>query len=173
MNGVDDFAGLGFAEGAVIGASTFKVTEDGWLRGLFYPQIWRPGVNVAECMADFRPFPILPYYAVNPPPEPPKPRPPHSMEDCKHGFYGFLEGSNDYHSNGAVYGVIEGWGESMHGPRGFRCMKAEILGLHVTTKVSLELAAKLLANYPGVPWFDSFEAMVAAIPPQGFDVGED
>lgn len=170
MNGQDDFSGLGFAEGVVIGARTFKVTDDGWLRGLFYNQIWRPGVNVAECMSHYRTFPIYSaQFMKNLPPE--EPRGPHSMEDCKHGFYGYLEGSNDYQRHGPVYGVIEGWGESMHGPRGFRVMKAQILGLHVTTGVALELAAKVAGNYPGIPWFESFEDLVAAIPPQGFDLG--
>lgn len=170
MQGHDDFSGLGFAEGVVIGARTFKVTDDGWLTGLFYKQRWLPGVNVAECMAHVRAFPIYSTVAFTPPPVQ-EPRGPHSMEDCKHGFYGYLEASNDYHRHGPVFGVIEGWGESMQGPRGFRVMKAQILGLHVTTGLGLEVAAKLAAHYPGVPWFESFEDMVAAIPPQGFDLG--
>jgi hypothetical protein len=50
-------------------------------------------------------------------------------------------------------------------------MKAQILGLHVTTGLGLEVAAKLAANYPGIPWFESFEELVGKIPPQGFDLG--
>lgn len=169
-----DFNSLGFAEGVVIGARTFKVDEDGWLTGLFYKQQrWLPGVNVAECLAHTGYVHIRWSGSTGTVQEPPEPRGPHSLEDCRHGFYGYLDGSNDYHRHGPVYGVIEGWGESMHGPRGFRCMKAQILGLHVTDEVSPGVAALLSRNYPGVPWFTSFEELVAVFPPQGFDLGED
>lgn len=35
--------------GEIYGARTFKVTEDGFLAGVTYQKIWKPGVNEAEC----------------------------------------------------------------------------------------------------------------------------
>lgn len=55
----------------------------------------------------------------------------HNMAECSCGFYGFYDGSNDYKSDGTVSAVVEGYGETVIGTRGFRSMKAKIVALHI------------------------------------------
>lgn len=175
MNPVDEFDSKGFSITPVVGARTFKVDENGWLTGPIYrEQRWVDGENVATCLRHRTPWPT-PYFTIGPdgrlarfePPVPKEP-PPHPLTECRHGFYAYVEGSNDYHNHGEIFGVIQGYGEVMVGVRGFRCMKARILALHVKSSVGLERAALIAGHYPRVPWFDSFEAMVGVFPP---DIG--
>jgi hypothetical protein len=172
MNPADEFDSKGFSITPVVGARTFKVDEDGWLTGPIYrKQRWVDGENVATCQKHHNPWPML--YYINGKmqqfvaPDPPEPAP-HPLTTCRHGFYAYVAGSNDYHNHGEIFGVIQGYGEVMIGLRGFRCMKARIVALHVKSSVGLERAALIAAHYPRVPWFDSFEAMVGAFPP---DIG--
>lgn len=55
--------------------------------------------------------------------------PDHQFADCTCGFYAYLNGVNDYISAGRVIGVVEGYGETLIGRRGFRSNKARILAL--------------------------------------------
>lgn len=87
------------------------------------------------------------------------------LEDCKHGFYGYYDGSNDYYQHGRVMGVIEGYGETIVGTRGFRCMKARIVAIRIPKHVPDRLRTLVLRNYQGIPVFDSFKRMVAEFPP--------
>lgn len=174
MNTLEEqFDSLGFAPGVVTGARTFRVDEGGWLTGVIHKTRWVSGENKAECRAHIQPWPIMYWTPSNPNPRPlfeePEPKEPHGMLECRHGFHGYYEGSNDYRTQGEIYGVIEGYGEVVIGTRGFRAMKARIVALHVKSSVGLEKAALIAAHYPGVPWFDSFEDMVAAFPPDGSD----
>jgi hypothetical protein len=92
-------------------------------------------------------------------------KPPHGIDECHHGFYGYYEGSNDYYRPGRVSGVIEGFGQAVVGTRGFRCMKARIVALHIPADVPAEVAALVQAKYPAAAIFDTFERMVAEYPP--------
>lgn len=89
----------------------------------------------------------------------------HSLDDCSCGFYAYYEGSNDYYREGMVMAIVKGTGELILGTRGFRAEKAEIVALHIPNAV--EDASAIVANYPSVPLFSSFEAMVAEFPPTG------
>lgn len=46
---LSEFSGYGFAAGDVRGTRAWKVDRLGRLTGCTYPQIWRPGENLAEC----------------------------------------------------------------------------------------------------------------------------
>lgn len=95
-------------------------------------------------------------------PEPPA----HTMADCQCGFYGYFDGSDDYHDNGTVSAVVEAYGETIIGTRGFRAMKAKIVALHINDKdLSPAFMRKIRNNYDGIAFFDSFESMVAEFPP--------
>lgn len=87
------------------------------------------------------------------------------LENCGHGFYGYYDGSNDYYQHGRVMGVIEGYGETIVGTRGFRCMKARIVALRIPKHVPDRLRTLVLRNYQGTPAFDSFKRMVGEFPP--------
>jgi hypothetical protein len=61
-----------------------------------------------------------------------------------------------------VAAVIEGYGETLIGTRGFRCMKARIVALQPTDARGLEACFN---NYPDIPLFDDFAGMLAEFPP--------
>jgi hypothetical protein len=94
-----------------------------------------------------------------------------TLADCSHGFYGYYDGSNDYYKQGYVMGVVEGYGETVIGTRGFRCMKARIVAIRIPKHVPDRLRAMILRNYPDVPVFDTFKAMVAEFPADDAGVG--
>lgn len=185
-----EFAGFALAIGVVRGARSFEVDKLGRLTGIHYPQVWVPGENVAECrkraevewVADayarllggarfnfsmpsldpmnFQPAkPAKPVEVTKPEPEP------HSMGNCKCGFYGYYDGSDDYGTSANVSGVVEGYGETLIGTRGFRASKARIVALNISREVPEVLAAKIRRNYSSVSFFDRFRDMVAEFPP--------
>jgi hypothetical protein len=94
-----------------------------------------------------------------------------SLSDCSHGFYGYYDGSNDYYKAGMVMGVIEGYGETVIGTRGFRCMKARIVAIRIPKHVPDRLRKLVIRNYPDLPVFDTFKAMVAEFPPDDAGAG--
>lgn len=187
---MDEFSGIdqmiepqiaeaGFAVGVVRGARSSNIDRLGRLTGINYAQVWRPGENEAECrrrdMDDMFGVHLqraLSYYIAAPGAQPaptPKPAPPahepHAMRDCKHGFYAYYDGSDDYHEAGRVSAVVEGYGETVIGTRGFRSMKARIVAIHIPDDVPAYLARMVARNYPEVARFESFDQMVSAFPP--------
>lgn len=95
----------------------------------------------------------------------PRPEPPHTMADCKCGFYGYYDGSDDYGGDSRISAVIEGYGETVIGTRGFRCSKARIVALCIPESFGPALARKVRRNYAGLPVFDTFAAMEREYPP--------
>jgi len=157
-----------FAAGVVTGTRSFDVDKLGRLVGVAFATVWMPGENVARCMQ--RPDPMAYLMGREPGPLREAQRPAHSLAECPHGFYGYYEGSNDYYESGRVMGVVEAYGETVIGTRGFRASKARIVALHVPSDVSVGTRRLLARNYPELPVFDSFAAMVAEFPPD--DGGE-
>lgn len=168
---VGEFGGFGFAAGTVRGARAWNIDKLGRLIGITYAQVWTPGENQAVCRRMDRSagmFTIT--YAlgggtghttlptVTEPPD-------HDMSDCGHGFYGYYEGSNDYGREHTVSGVVEAYGETIIGTRGFRAMKARILAITFGEEVTPAQRALVTRNYPEVTVFDTFPEMVAAFPP--------
>jgi len=153
-----------FAAGVVTGTRSFGVDNLGRLLGVAYATVWTPGENVAKCM-ERESFDRFFYGSPAQVELREAQRPPHSMTVCAHGFYGYYEGSNDYYEAGRVMGVVEGYGETVIGSRGFRAAKARIVALHIPADVSVPRRRLLARNYPELPTFDSFDAMVAEFPP--------
>ena len=55
-----DFEGTDFAIGQLRGTRSFKIDDYGRLTGVYYTQVWKPGVNEAECKAvNSSIFPVL------------------------------------------------------------------------------------------------------------------
>lgn len=181
MSNGSQFSGVGFAPGVVTGARSFDVDQMGRLTGIHYKQVWNPTENVATCRKQENSTSVfvnsfvrysfveeLYYGKSKPKPKPVAAEPEqHTMAGCACGFYGYYDGSDDYHGKGRVSGVIEGYGETLIGTRGFRCMRAKILALSINSKVDERLAGLLHRNYRGIPIFDSFKAMVAEFPTDG------
>lgn len=92
----------------------------------------------------------------------------HEFASCGCGFYGYYEGSDDYHDARRVSAVVEAYGEAVIGTRGFRAMKARILALTIREGLdglTAAMARKVTTNYPDVAVFDSFDSMVSEFPP--------
>ncbi len=184
---MSDFDGVGLVAGVVRGARSFNVDRLGRLTGIHYQQIWTPGENTAECRATpadqlisisfdalldqmtfaldshGRPYAITP---AKPKQEAPKGSPPgHEFEKCKCGFYGYYDGSDDYHEKGTISAVIEGYGETIIGSRGFRSMRARIVAIRIPKAIPIYWARLVERNYPEIPRFASFRSMVEEFPP--------
>lgn len=187
---MDEFSGIdvmiepaleevGFAVGVVRGVRSFNVDKIGRLTGVTYKQIWKPGENEAICrrsqtddiwqMVNMQlsfSFDTRTGRANRASvPAPVDPAKPHPMHDCKHGFYAYYDGSNDYGDPDRVTAVIEGYGETVIGSRGFRSMKARIVALHIPETVKPHVARMVARNYPDLPILESFERMVSEFPP--------
>jgi hypothetical protein len=174
-----------FAAGSVTGTRWWDLATTGnrvQLNGAAYNSTrrrWLPGENVAQCM-----FPGL-----------------HASRGCTVpcecgcgcGFWAYwLMDATDYGLSfpRPVLGVIEGYGTTTIGERGFRCARARITGLHlplVTSRIPLagpggrmpgrreitdtrhlarmSLLRLLLGKTYGVPVYTSPEALFAAHPP--------
>ena len=160
-----DFEGKQFALGVATGTRSFDVDKLGRLRGVAYSAVWRPGENQAECMERHYEMAMFgvstaPAFSLRK-----SDKPEHSIAECNHGFYGYYEGSNDYYEAGRIMGVIEAYGEAVIGTRGFRASKARIVALHIPDDVSAPLRKLIARNYPDVPRFDTFDAMVTMFKP--------
>lgn len=170
-----EFGAPEFSIEPVKGARAFDVDKYGRLRGVTYEQVWTPGENLAECRQDslsagLRSLSITlyghtgGYVPFSTETQQRSTRDPHSLVGCKHGFYGYYDGSNDYYRPDRVSGVIEGYGEVVVGTRGFRATKARIIALHIPADVPYGMRQRVQRNYRDIPCFDTFEAMVAEHP---------
>lgn len=178
MTIIDEFSGrdriiapvmeeAGFAVGVLRGTRSFLVDKYGRLTGVTYQQVWTPGENIANCRRndtyDALTFAIWAHGSQMVRSSRPEPEP-HPLRDCRHGFYGYYDGSDDYHKEGMISGVVEGFGECVVGTRGFRSMKARIVALHIPDDVPAHVRRMIARNYKDTPILDSFEQMVAEFP---------
>lgn len=154
------------APGVVRGSRSFRVAGAGQLTGVSFQYVWRSGENDAKCLA--LAFSLTRYSGKD---DVLDGHGEHDMTTCKHGFYGYYDGSDDFHHIGMVSGVIEGYGETVIGSRGFRCMKARIVALHVPPEVPAGETQLIRERYSDAVFFDSFGAMINAFPPDA--PGED
>ena len=163
--------GPDLAIGGVRGARSFRINEAGMLTGVVFRTVWGAGENQAECKlrADHLMYAGYLYQMRLRGMEPADPNTAHPLTACQHGFYAYYDGSNDYYQAGFVSAVVEGYGETVIGTRGFRCMKARIVALHFPDEVGEDVRRRVVANYPGAPVFDTFERMVTEVPPDAGD----
>lgn len=186
---MSEFGAPEFSIEPVKGARAFDVDKLGRLRGVSYDSVWTPGENEAACwkseagaltfggisLNQFIPsayftgsggYSAPQRWVVGASSSEASVKPPesHSLVGCKCGFYGYYDGSNDYHQSDRVSAVVEGYGEVVIGTRGFRATKARIVALTIPDTVAVPLAMRVRHNYREIPIFDSFEAMVTAVP---------
>ena len=137
------------------------VRVEGLLTGVF-GGVWRRGENVAVCGGGQGPPPC--HHDLVPAP------------GCGCGFWAYwalrYAWRCDYYWRGEVIGVIQGYGRTRIGTRGYRCGKARILGLHVRPAgpdcqqrgPRHHDVAEVLGSYYGVPCYRSLAEMLAAHP---------
>lgn len=118
------------------GLRSFRFEKPDTLTGIAYRLPWEPGENVAVCghsedaqsyIRSGNPFvalqrPMRRWTGMGYDAE-------HSLMDCTHGFYSLLAPGHHVSSPGYVDGMVEGWGQVVAGPDGFRCQKAKIVAL--------------------------------------------
>ena len=136
------------APGSVFGVRWWSLRDDGMLGGVM--AAWQPGPNTATCLAPassrrsttlaFRHWAAGSGPAVMPDDlmhgeSEPLPECSVPNEDCTCGFYAFWnpDEQSQVSVRFPVLGVIEGFGRTLIGDRGFRCEKARIVALHVPT----------------------------------------
>ncbi|MEE6273489.1 hypothetical protein V2J56_09035 [Georgenia sp. MJ206] len=153
-----------FALGTVRGLRSFTIGESGSLHGVTYPQEWEVGENAARCpLARLDPrapspfvlhaHPMLAWGAsanfmylqyarggvhalfdersVEGLPATPAD---HDMSKCACGFYAYFDDTNEYGATDRAAAVVEGYGQTIIGTKGFRSAKARILALVLPTE---------------------------------------
>lgn len=145
---MSDFSDRPFVAGSLIGVRAFDVDGLGRLVGPTYPQVFKPGENVAGCFVGSaftkrshsfeaaldrlngkKATPVSPAPA----------RPQHQVGNvnCGCGFYAYFDGSNTYGQHDRVTAVVEGYGVCTVGDRGFRAEKARLVALVDPARPSL------------------------------------
>lgn len=186
MDSPRDFGGFAFTMGSLVGHRIWEArAQDGTLTGVTFRIPWTTGVNVALCHrpgCQCNDCQRIVYFQ-NPLPPPGNPSDELHMMEHKSGcgFYAYFDGFNNSFDtmlcNGKrgprIDGVIEGFGKTVVGPRGFRCEKAKILALHIPSKQPLltwtlhdlgVVHERVRARYPDVPIYDSYDEMTTLHP---------
>lgn len=194
---MSDFKGedYDFAAGSVQGMRSWGMDSLGRLHGITHKLVWRPGENVAACQKQRRiPCPKVAelagrkersrrvrgyehdYYSwqvggttcglrgcadgTHPAPSE------HAFDaNCECGFWAYDEHS--FQSHGDVSGVIEGYGKTTIGTRGFRCEKARVIALcrewgDANKLLSLSAWLRLQQLYPDAKFYEDADEMVSA-----------
>lgn len=187
-----DFSGAEFdyAPGSIHGLRSWRMDAFGRLTGVTHKRIWTPGENTATCEAPPR-RELCPKaslgevqmweenkYALMWRTTPPRPKPCGKDLSCKDGYHtsvpshdfdpgcscGFWAYFEDgFAEHGEVVGVIEGYGRTTIGTRGFRAEKARIVAFS-TKGLTLTKTARLAALYPDAAHYANKAALVAAFP---------
>jgi len=154
--------GLDEVDGTVRGLRSFFPRRPQYLYG-WWGYDWTPGEQVARCLIPKVPGRLAPRFSE-----------PHDVVDpsCTCGVYSYrLEGLPSYHADqGTVYAVINGWGNTLVGDKGFRCEIAEMVAVAPNPKVPIEgrLLFKELAQdisrFYNVPLLLDLEALLAEYP---------
>lgn len=185
-----------FAAGSIKGLRSWGMDSLGRLHGVTHAEVWLPGENVAICKKSTST--MCPefarrgtdVFALRPPHFRPcgaagcdgyshhlEPRSHSFSPSCDCGFWAYDE--HTFKDHGPVVGVIEGYGRTTIGTRGFRCEKARIVALcrdYGGAVLSLSAWLRLQQLYPDAEFFEDFGEMVSkhgGVLRQWDPVGED
>lgn len=181
-----------FVAGSLTGIRSFKIDRFGRLRATQINVVWTPGENLARCMKDqfntsstflsmlslsipkqiYKVDPvngmITPVTEYDEPKVEPAPKTPdHRVATlgCTCGFYAFFDNDeNQWHEPGQIKGLIEGYGLTTVGTRGFRCEKAKIRALILPERRRTTATDAVQRNYPDLPVFASRRLAFAEFP---------
>jgi len=144
--------------------------HDTTLTGISHREPWHPGVN--ECICKVTPGQVFSnmiwdwthnQWMLGKDPG-------HDFESCTCGFYArFYHDAYTERYDSHISGMIEGWGDVVLGPEGFRASKAKVVALVIPRKekwlwtIEAEPQRSIRRAYD-VPIFDTSEEMLAAFP---------
>jgi hypothetical protein len=129
----NDFTGFGLAVGSVFGQRSWVIDRLGRLTSVVHDGTpWRPGVNEAKCdtlianldriLSRSRASALVPDEADE-----------NHLATCVCGFYAYFDKQHNNYADSlkgiSVEGVIEGFGKTVLGDKGFRAEKARIVAL--------------------------------------------
>jgi hypothetical protein len=171
-----------FAAGAIKGLRSWKADDQGRLRGVTHPAIWLPGENIADCKQNgghYEPCPAVErdvwMYSFGSTCDDPTctsnghfvaATETHSFDaSCECGFWAYDE--YGFKPHGDVVGIIEGYGKTTIGTKGFRCEKARIVALSrewgpASGHMTLSLWLRLRQLYPDAKFYEKYDDMVTA-----------
>lgn len=154
------FAGSEFTMGTAVGVRSWNVDRLGRLESPSYKTVWAPGEMTAQCA-------VGPFDWVTLTRRPTQ----HQQSSCSCGFYAYYEGFNEYAKPERVTGIIEGYGETQIGTRGFKSAKARIVALCVPDdsadiqRIGKTPFARVRDNYgQHVAIFSDYAQMAAEFP---------
>lgn len=180
---MSDFNGedFDFAVGAIKGLRSWKADDQGRLRGVTYPAVWLPDENLAVCKepgGKYEPCPkaddmTIYFYGRGTCSDPTCTPRGHFVAasethafDAEHGCGFWAYDEHHFNPHGDVVGVIEGYGKTTIGTKGFRCEKARIVALCREDAdgddLSLSLWLRLKQLYPSAEFFEDYDDMVMA-----------
>lgn len=157
------FAESEFTMGTAVGVRSWNVDRLGRLESPSYKTVWSPGEMTASCKANPFDFAAFSQHRVT--------KEEHQQASCSCGFYAYYEGFNDYAEPTRITGVIEGYGETQIGTRGFKSAKARIVALYVPDdsadlkRIGKTPFSMVRDNYgKHLPIFDDYSQMSAEFP---------
>lgn len=166
-----------FAAGSIKGLRSWQIDDRGRLRGVTHPAVWLPVENASTCrikprcpnataVARDEGYFSLPRSLVKPCTVPGcdgmEHPAPHTFDpDCECGFWAYDEVG--FKEHGDVSGVIEGYGLTTIGTKGFRCAKARVVALcreREDDPLTLSEWLRLKQLYPDAAFYDDWDDMV-------------
>jgi hypothetical protein len=182
----DEFAGAPLVVGSVLGVRAWEVDQLGRLTGVVHRKVWTPGENLStcsrvkatqECLAGHcekshdDPYEVVygPYGQVTQQRGSThciEPYPCSGAEPkCACGFWAYYR-TADTNCDSGIRGIIEGYGPTTVGTKGFRATKAKILALSLPkyTLANGDLLGRVRHNYPQVEFFERHKDMLAQYP---------
>lgn len=193
-----DFSQRPFVAGSLIGLRSFSVSRQGRLTGVVQKFPYGPDENLAQCVRGERILNKMLMHLDSPIGEEARRREEqHQLIglDCSCGFYAYFTGIDPYSSAGSVMfgassrvtGIIEGYGRTVVGTKGFRAEKARLVAIVFGVEANERLRnlhpimrvlrgqrpipfpthgewIQIQSHYPDVPLYASLEEALAAHP---------
>jgi hypothetical protein len=132
---MSDFGGTPLAVGTVTGHRAWNVDHLGRLRGITHPAVWLPGENVAACKGHRGSSMYFGWGVETPEKREPCTDEQIPVDSCGCGFWAYHAGGDrPKPSDERAIGIVEGYGRTIIGTKGFRSQKARIVAVVLPTK---------------------------------------
>lgn len=174
-----EFGNFEFTLGSVRGLRSWHA-DFGGLRSVSRSYVWQPGENVAHCLR----MQLCDCPTCRAERDAVQAVSPHRIDTCDCGFYAYFApqidvGTETYTRPSGVYstGVIEAYGRTIIGTKGFRAERARVLAVAINGQPSPDSSSwqaiayehrrtntALACHRLGVPLFETVEQLLAEFP---------